>query len=966
MLLFDHISPHPPAAADAYDRLGEVWTAFIADGAPPNIAATPMAGFLAWIGDASPYLTRLMHKHIAVLRALKRHPPHDCIAQICAALAHDASRAESRDDIMRLLRLGKQKIALIIALCDLAGFWDVEAVTQALTDFADLACRLSLAFLLAEAHAAEKIISKPAAAHSGIIILAMGKYGAFELNYSSDIDLIIFYTPEKLTLADGLDRRKFYITLIRDFLTLLQNQTQHGYVFRVDLRLRPNPGATAIAVSVAAGLSYYESFAQNWERAAFIKARAVAGDIQAGEAFLHALAPYIWRRNLDFAAIEDIHSMKRQIHAVRGHGQIAIAGHNIKLGRGGIREIEFFVQTQQLIAGGRDMTLRGRGTLAMLNALAQAQWISKATAHALTESYKFLRRLEHRLQMRLDEQTHTLPKDAATLTQFAYFAGFASLAEFQNALGERLGYVRDEYAALFEHAETLAATDGNLVFTGGDDDPDTIETLAKMGFARPRDMIALIREWHSGQLRAMRSTRAREMLTRLMPHLLHALAQTPAPDESLIRFDRFLRGLPAGVQLFSLFQANPHILKMLVDVIGAAPRLAAWLSHNAAAIDVMLTPDIFVPIESAAHYLEDLTQKCAQSDTMEDLLDVVRLFVHEQHFRVGLSILTEPHGAAIKAGAQFSAIAAAAVQTVLPAAIADIEQAYGRIDNATFALIAMGKFGGQEMTMASDLDMIMICDADDFTHLSDGAKPLGADIWFTRLSRRLISGLTAQTAQGALYEVDTRLRPSGNAGALVSKWRSFIDYQQDKAWTWEHMALTRARLIAGDGVLQDKLNAGIKDILCRKRDTQKLYADMCDMRARVQKERPQRSVWDVKHGAGGLIDIEFLVQTLQLHYAHIMPDILSPHTGRALTNLHAAGIISAADYDHLSCGLTLFDDLRHILSVSVGQGAQDELSPATQNLLLRTANLPDIVHLQADIDRIRRDIAAIFTRLVPA
>ena len=453
-----------------------------------------------------------------------------------------------------------------------------SAVTHYLTRLADLAVRCGLDYLLREAAGDGRLKEF---SRDGLVVLALGKHGGQELNYSSDIDFVIYYTANALPLVDGQDTRKFHIKLVQDLTALLQNVTADGFVFRVDLRLRPDPGATPVTITVDAALSYYESMGQNWERAVYIKARPIAGDMAAGAKFLADLQPYIWRRYFDFAAIEDVHSMKRQMHAVRGHAEIAAEGHNLKLGRGGVREIEFFVQTQQLIAGGRDPDLRGHRTVEMLHMLAQKQWIDTATAEKLTASYYYLRRMEHRLQMRLDEQTQTLPKDDAGFAGFARFAGHERAQDFAAELTSHLSGVTGEYARLFEQAESLSGDAGNLVFTGGEDDPETLETLSNMGFKRPADISAIIRGWHAGRMAATRSERAREILTRLQPVLLAKLAQARAPDDGFLRFDQFLTALPAGVQIFSLFQSNPHVLNLLVDIINTAPRLAALLSANA-------------------------------------------------------------------------------------------------------------------------------------------------------------------------------------------------------------------------------------------------------------------------------------------------------------------------------------------------------------------------------------------------
>ncbi len=941
-ILQDLVQALPPAAAE--------------------VVSTHRAFFL-WLCENSAYLVRLVRHHPEVILGLDATAPEDILAGLMSGL--NASRASERKQFERDLRRAKGAVALVTALADLTEYWPVMHTTRVLSEFADEAVAVTIRFLLDEAHRRGKLTAAVDDAASGVIVLAMGKHGAYELNYSSDIDLIFFYEPNILPLADGVEQSKFYIDLARDMRALLQDPTADGYVFRVDLRLRPDPGSTPVALPVPAALIYYEGHGQNWERAAFIKARAIAGDTGAGEAFLAELAPFIWRRNLDFAAIEDVHSMKRQIHAVKGHAQIATAGHNIKLGRGGIREIEFFVQTQQLIAGGREKSLRQRPTLDVLAELAKKGWITEQTAAGLHASYCYLRRLEHRLQMRNDEQTHALPRDQETLEQFAHFAGYGSAAALSEELTQHLFYVAREYGNLFEAAENLSATSGNLVFTGADDDPDTLVTLENMGFQRPADMSAIIRGWHTGRVRAMRSARAREMLTRLKPHLLTALARNGRADENLLRFDKFLSGLPAGVQLFSLFQANPNMLDLVVDIIGTAPRMAEWLSHNANLLDIVLDETGLDALQDPVRIADDLKLVLADcpGDDIIQALDRIRLFVHERQFALGVRLLSEPLDA-LACGRGFAALADAAVTQALAWAQRDVARLHGHIAAGAMAILAMGKLGSCEMTITSDLDIIVICDAPDFLATSDGAKPLDAETWFARTTRRFLSGLTAPTAQGSLYEVDTRLRPSGNSGPLVSKLSGFAHYQQHEAWTWEHMALTRGRLIAGDDRLRQHVNAIITATLTRFRDAETIKKDIAEMRQRLLAQRTSQSSWDIKHGRGGLFEIEFIAQTLLLLSAHDHSDVLSPHTDLLLHKLHTHKILSDADFNVLSEAWHNFSVLRQILSLCVGPNHAEALPLSTENLLLRATNQPDVARLTSYIAETRVEVAACLDRVL--
>ncbi|MBI4723481.1 MAG: bifunctional [glutamine synthetase] adenylyltransferase/[glutamine synthetase]-adenylyl-L-tyrosine phosphorylase, partial [Rhodomicrobium sp.] len=518
--------------------------------------------FLSGVFAGSSFLFGLAERHPQLLAATLNTPPEAHFGTIMERTAQEAAQAASIRDIMRVLRQGKSETAFLTGLADLGGIWNVEQVTRRLSEAADVFVSLAVRFLLMRAAQAGQLLPRDPAAPdkgSGLVILGMGKYGAQELNYSSDIDLIIFFDRGIAPLAASIEPAGFFVRLTRDLVHILQERTADGYVFRTDLRLRPDPGSTQAAISTEAAFRYYESLGQNWERAALIKARPVAGDIAAGGAFLKQLDPYIWRKYLDYNAIADIHAMKRQIHAAKGHAHIAVEGHNLKLGRGGIREIEFFVQSQQLIAGGRQPALRTRETLSGLNLLTEFEWIGPKVRDDLSEAYRYLRRLEHRLQMMADQQTHTLPSAEPELARFARFAGYRELDAFKNDLRRRMQNVEAHYAALFESVPELTPqrVAGNLVFTGDADDPGTAETLGKLGFKNPSAAIAAVKGWHYGRYPAMRSERAREILTEFTPALLEALGDTSDPDLALATFDRFLSEVPTALQLFSMLRANP-------------------------------------------------------------------------------------------------------------------------------------------------------------------------------------------------------------------------------------------------------------------------------------------------------------------------------------------------------------------------------------------------------------------------
>jgi [glutamine synthetase] adenylyltransferase / [glutamine synthetase]-adenylyl-L-tyrosine phosphorylase len=919
---------------------------------PPSISA-----FLSGVFAGSPFLFGIAERTPGLLIAALETAPEDHFDAILSQTAREAGEAASIRDIMRSLRQGKSQIAFLVALADLGGVWGVDEVTRRLSQTAELFVSLAIRFLLARAAEAGHFLPRHAAypeRESGLIVLGMGKFGADELNYSSDIDLIVFFNPETAPLAANVEPSGFFVRLVRDFVHVMQERTADGYVFRTDLRLRPDPGSTQVAISTEAAFRYYESLGQNWERAALIKARPVAGDIAAGEAFLKALSPYIWRKYLDYNAIADIHAMKRQIHAAKGHERIAIAGHNLKLGRGGIREIEFFVQSQQLIAGGRQPALRTRQTLAGLDLLSQYRWIGTGVRDDLSRAYRFLRRLEHRLQMVADQQTHTLPADADELARFAHFAGYTSADAFKDDVLRHLQNVEAHYAALFESVPELTSRQvaGNLSFTGDTDDPGTGETLGKLGFNNPSAAIAAIKGWHYGRYRAMRSERAREILTEFTPALLEALGGTSDPDLALSTFDKFLSEIPAAVQLFAMLRANPDLLRLLALIMGSAPRLARILSERRRLMDAILDPGYIGSRPSEAELRDLIRHEIMEASSYEERLNRARIVGQEQAFSVGMQLLSqrlEPP----EAGEAYSLVAEAVVETLLDA----VQESYGA-GFAAPAVIAMGKLGGREMTAASDLDLIVVYDTppDRASH---------APQHYARISQRLIGAISAPTQEGVLYPVDMRLRPSGKSGPVAVRLDGFLAYQRDQAWTWEHLALTRARLVAGPPALRARLREDIHRVLTLPRDRAKTAAAVREMRAMIDREKGSGDIWHTKLHKGGLIDAEFIAQFLQIVHAARKPEVLSPNTAQALRKLIEAGILRRADGEALLDAVALYQSIAHILQLCTEGGLDPKTAPKDLiGLLLQTTGDPDIPRLEARLRAAYASTAQLFDTLV--
>ncbi|MBT3792175.1 MAG: bifunctional [glutamine synthetase] adenylyltransferase/[glutamine synthetase]-adenylyl-L-tyrosine phosphorylase [Rhodospirillales bacterium] len=930
----------------------------------------------------SPWLSRCVTFNPDFFLSILDHGPDHALESILAELA---TISGSKDDLMRQLRQARMRASLTIAIADIAGIWDTVAVTGGLSQFADAAVGVALRFLFQEAAKNGEIATKNTDKNTGtpeletgLFILGLGKLGALELNYSSDIDLIALYDPERIHYTGRQSPGQFYVRVVRDLVNILETRTRDGYVFRTDLRLRPDPGSTPLAVSVMAAENYYESTGQNWERAALIKSRVIAGDFKAGNQFLKTLEPFLWRKNLDFAAIADIHSIKRQINAQRGGETIAILGHNLKLGRGGIREIEFFAQTQQLIWGGRAPELRTRATCAALEQLTHEGRITEQARDQLVDAYDFLRRAEHRLQMVDDMQTHSLPKDETQLSHFATFMGFETDA-FKETLLHHLGQVEHHYAKLFEESPTLAAP-GNLVFTGGEDDPETLATLTDMGFVEGSGISEIIRTWHRGRYRATRSTRARELLTELGPGLLDAFSKTANPDAALRNFDAFLSALPAGVQLFSLLLANPTLLSLIAEIMGSAPRLASHLAVNPSLFDAVLTGDFYGPIEDKKALAARLSTMLEIARDFEDILDRSRRFANDHKFQVGMQILSGMlDGDA--AGAALSDLADTLTQSLYALVSADMETKHGhfgtRDQKPNMCIVALGKLGGREITENSDLDLLFVYDDVTADHPggepsngqdgepSNGKRPLAPSQYYARMSQQLITAISAPTAEGKLYEVDMRLRPSGNGGPIASSLTAFNQYQAKSAWSWEHMALTRARVIAGPDELSAKINASIQEILTTKRDKTKLAIDVTDMRTRLARGHAPSSDWDVKYAPGGLIDVEFIAQFLLLAHGAEHPEILHQNITESFNRLAKFGYLETETANQLASAGKFWRTILGMIRFTFEGSFDEDAAPmGLKTALARACEMKDFEHLKHEMETTRTWVRETFITLV--
>ncbi len=848
------------------------------------------------------------------------------------AAAHQAGADEPDTGIA----LRRQRLALAVALAigDLAGALPLKRVMTELSVFADHALDAAIVAAMRR--------RVPDAEPQGFSAIALGKHGAGELNYSSDIDPILLYDPELLPRRERDDPADAAQRIARTVVELLGAVTGEGYVFRVDLRLRPAAEVTPLALPFIAAITHYESSALAWERAAFIRARPASGDIVAGQAFLDAIRPFVWRRSLDFGAIAEIGRLTTRIRDHYAGGQAIGPGYDLKRGRGGIREVEFFAQTHQLIHGGRNPALRLRGTRAALDALAEAGIVAGEDAALLGDSYDRLRTLEHRLQMIADQQTHSLPTDPAQLEAVARLDGIPS----GTALVEELAQISEAVGRRFDNLIATYAPTGAVPVTTR----PLEQELKALGFADPGALATRIESWENGQFRALRSAEARAAFARLRDTLLGALAAAPDPERALLRWEGLLAGLPSAINIFQLLEARPALLGVVMRVLAHAPTLADELARRSDLLDTLIDRSAF-DLPGSVERLAAEFRRCEAGDDYQCLLDSVRRKVGEWRFALGVQLIESRLGETwrdpLEVAAALSRIAEAAILVLAEAAQGEFVRAHGRIADSELVILGLGRLGGGALTHASDLDIVFLFSG-DHTGESDGARPLGSTLYYNRLAQRVIAALSAPTAAGALYEVDVRLRPSGAQGPIAVSLESFARYQREVAWTWEHMALCRARPLFGAPDDCAALAGIIDTVLHRPRDAEKLRADVLSMRTEMAQHKQPSGPLDVKLARGGLVDLEFLVHYLQLRER----TALDPDLGRAADGLIAAGLLTPP--------LRAAHDLLARLLIAVRLVAPDGRYPpeASRAIVARACGLADWQGLLTAVLAARRDIAA--------
>ncbi|WP_112663082.1 bifunctional [glutamine synthetase] adenylyltransferase/[glutamine synthetase]-adenylyl-L-tyrosine phosphorylase [Microvirga flavescens] len=926
-----------------------------------------LASLLLGIADNSTFLWQLAVTDPVRLARLVLDAPesnHELIVSEQANLFRHYRDGElSRDEVVRQFRQNRNAHALLVALADLGGVWSVERIIQSLSDFADASVRGGVNMVLTETAELGRILLRnpdDPGAESGFTVLALGKHGAGELNYSSDIDLVVFFDPETAPLPDGAEAPTVYTRIAQQLAKLLQERTPDGYVHRVDYRLRPDPGSTPTAVSLPSAYIYYETVGQNWERAALIKARPVAGDIPLGERFLQDLRPFIWRKYFDFASIADVHAMKRQIHAVRGHDEIAVAGHDIKLGRGGIREIEFFVQTQQLVFGGRRPGLRGRRTLDMLTALLAEGWITEKARDELSDAYRFLRSIEHCLQMVADEQTQRLPSDEKQLLRFAKFCGFPTVSAFGKALTRQAKIVQKHYALLFEEGPELASEVGSLVFTGTTDDPDTLATLRRLGFENPERVAETVRGWHFGRRSAITSQRAREVLTELVPALLSSLGGTADPDGALAALDSAFGRMPAAAELLTILQSHDRLRLLFADLLGTAPRLADTVAQSPHVLDTLIDPAFVVPLTDEEGIEEQVRQIIGQPTDYEEFLDRARDAARQLRFVNGARLLSDIISPA-QAGEGYASIAQALVRVSFEEVRTLFEAEHGTVPGGKIAILGLGRLGTRELTAGSDLDLVVIYDYDQERRESSGPRALDAVVYYTRLTQRLVAALTVPTRRGRLYEVDLRLRPQGGKGPVASQFEGFLTYQKAEADLWEHMALTRARVLAGDAEFGQQVAKAVTDIVAARRGRKKVCKEVVEMRDLIAQEKGDDDPWDLKLARGALTDLDFIAQALILAHAHEHPGLLNVACEDAFSEAAKQDLVTAENAQTLIEAHRLFNAVFQWQRLTIeGRFDAAAVRPAILKRLATVAGVPNAKVLLATLNESREKVRAIF------
>lgn len=869
-------------------------------------------------------------------------------SRMLADLRRDISEQADFFQLKAGLRRYKVEQILRIGSRDLCGLAELEEVTADLSGLA--AASLQRAYEVCRRQLQDEYgeplekdaegLPRPAE----MTILGMGKLGGNELNFSSDIDLIFCYSSTDGETSGGsrgekISLHRYFVKLAELVSRALSQVTEDGFVFRVDTRLRPDGNSGDLAISVGGAEAYYESWGQSWERAAMIKARPVAGSIALGIELLKRLKPFIYRRYLDFGMIEDIKLMKQKINASLRREQEG--ERNLKLGRGGIREIEFFIQALQLVNAGTRPQLQYRNSLRMLHLLQEEDLIPVAEGRILSDAYRFLRTVEHRIQLVQEQQTHSLPIRPEELLALARRSGFADTESFCAELERHRQGVSNIFKDLFhsaEEEELPIRPEVNFIFDR-ESDPDLVkDLLEEKGFSNPAAAYESLNLLRGGDPHKRLTERGRRCLERLAPLLMGELLDSPNPDQALNNLELFIRGIRARTSYFSLLAENPEIVKLLIALFSSSQFLSRIFIQRPELLDTLVARSYAVEAKDRAQIAASLAEQMALAGDYEAQLDGLRRFRNEEFLRIALSDL-HGHLKQGKGANQLSWVAEVCLEQAVRMARQELVGRFGAPFSATvgedatetaFAIIGMGKLGGLELNYHSDLDIIFIYDSEGQTRPTAGTDPkrfrqLSNHEYFAKLAQRIITTLTLVTREGFVYKIDTRLRPSGNQGPLVTSLRAFTRYHQETAQSWERQAMTKARVVCGPPEFSTRLQALISTLAFERPVPDNLQAEIYRLRGRMEKEiaRETQDHFNIKTGRGGMVDVEFITQYLQLRHAWQIKDLRRQNTLELLKVIADNGILPAADAEQLIEGYKFLRRLENRLRLLHDQSIND-------------------------------------------
>ncbi len=965
------------------------------------LLATQAAGQLLTILGASPFLTNILCRRSAYFHDLfpggelqRAKDEAAMLAELAVLIPDDADFAL----LQKGLRQYKAREILRIGGRDLCGLADLAEITAELAALA--ASTLHRAYqvcdqLLRAEHGAPLLDAPDGAPaeEAEFTVFGMGKFGGRELNFSSDIDLIYFYSSEKGMTAgvpNALGERKNRLHLHRYFCKLgemvtkaVGQATEDGFVFRVDLNLRPEGSRGEMAISMRGAETYYEAWGQSWERAAMLKGRPVAGSLALGQRLLKSLEPFVYRKHLDYGMLEDIKTMKQKIdHSLAREREGEL---NLKLGRGGIREIEFFIQALQLIYAGKNPDLREKNSLKALTLLRQAGLLKEEDERTLREAYIFLRSAEHRIQVVQERQTHNLPTAAEELRALGRRCGFPDAAAFQAALKRHRAGVSAIYHDLFytEEAEGRPEVrpEVSLLLDRGADSDLIKDLLEEKGFKNPDAAYETLAALRDGPPHSHLTERGRRRLERIAPLLLQEVLDSPEPDMALRNLERFLFAVRARATFYALLAENPAIIKMLVNLFGTSQFLSRIFIQHPEILDSLVSRSYAVSFKEPRVMAQELAGLLAACDNYEDQLDVLRRYRNEEFLRIALNDI-HGHTPQGEGTFQLSALADTCLNQALAIAREELlprfglpfcKDAGGQEHEAEFAIIGMGKLGGMELNYHSDLDIIFIYEGEGETRPAAGTdagrfRSQTNQEYFSRLAQRIISVLTLMTREGYVYQIDTRLRPSGNQGPLVTSLPAYERYHQSSAQAWERQALTKARVVAGSAEFARRVSETTARIVYERPLPEDLRREIYRLRGRMETEiaKEGEELLNIKTGRGGMVDVEFLAQYMQLLHGQAHPELRQPNTLRTIEALMSLGLLSREAAEALSNGYKFLRRLENKLRLVHDQSI-NEIATERASLLKLARRLgyperprrPDEV-LRADYARITEKVRALF------